>query len=67
LRWCNERTRLIAGCGTGNEAFAFRDRFPESEIIAFDFSPRSIALARSSQRRLPRKRRIRFMVADTAV
>ena len=57
---------LVAGCGSGNEAFAFRGRFPQSEIVALDFSPRSIALAKSSQRRSPHKRRIRFAVGNLA-
>ena len=55
---------LVAGCGTGNEAFAFRDRFPDSEIVAIDFSPHSIDLAKRSHRNRHCKRKIRFAVCD---
>jgi SAM-dependent methyltransferase len=41
---------LAAGCGTGNEAFALRQRFPKSEIVGIDFCPNSIATARKIQR-----------------
>lgn len=58
---------LVAGCGTGNEAFALRARFPAAEIVAVDFSPRTIALARTAQRvrgvRL-REQPIHFLVGD---
>lgn len=57
---------LIAGCGTGREAFQMRRRFPEATIIAIDFSPRSIAIARRLQRRERAMRRIRFIVGDLA-
>jgi SAM-dependent methyltransferase len=57
---------LVAGCGTGNEAFALADRFPASEIVALDFSPHSIALAKNAQRRHASKRKIRFAVCDLA-
>lgn len=57
---------LIAGCGTGREAFQMRRRFPEATIIAIDFSPRSIAIARRLQRRARDMRRIRFIVGDLA-
>jgi SAM-dependent methyltransferase len=55
---------LIAGCGTGREAFQISRRFPTAQIVAVDFSPRSIGLARESQRRAPAMRKIRFLVAD---
>ena len=58
---------LVAGCGTGNEAFALRNRFTEAEIIALDFSPHAIALARNGQRQRAaraRERPIRFAVCD---
>jgi SAM-dependent methyltransferase len=58
------RRILVAGCGTGVEAFALRRRFRDAEIVAVDFSPRSIAAARDLQRRNPGGRRIRFLVAD---
>jgi SAM-dependent methyltransferase len=58
---------LVAGCGTGNEAFAWCRRFPRSDIVAVDFSPQSVAIARHLQRRAPRAQRIRFLVADLTV
>ena len=58
------RRILVAGCGTGLEAFAFRRRFPKAEIIAVDFAARSIRLAQSLQRRVARWRDVRFIRAD---
>jgi SAM-dependent methyltransferase len=55
---------LIAGCGTGSEAFALRHLFPDAEIVAIDFSPRSIRAAKDSQRKNRRLRSIRFDVCD---
>ena len=55
---------LVAGCGTGNEAFALRHRFPKAEIVAVDFSHKSIAMARRLQRRFPRLSDIRFLTGD---
>ena len=57
---------LIAGCGTGIEAFRMQRRRPGAVIVAVDFSPRSIAIARQLQRQTPEARRIRFHVADLA-
>src|SRR5437870_5768593 len=57
---------LVAGCGTGYEAFALGHRFPRSEIVAVDFSRTSIAIAKKLQRRMSRTRSIRFVVADLA-
>src|SRR5437867_2361310 len=57
---------LIAGCGTGHEAFALGRRFPRSEIVAIDFSRKSIAIAKNLQRRMSGTRQIRFVVADLA-
>jgi len=55
---------LVAGCGIGMEAFAIARRFKHSEIVAVDFSPRSIAIARKLQRGKPGSRRICFIVGD---
>src|SRR5215471_14291632 len=55
---------LVAGCGTGAEAFLLSRRFPNAEIVAVDFSPRSIRMARDSQKRARKKTRISFLVAD---
>ncbi|MEP6603956.1 MAG: class I SAM-dependent methyltransferase [Spartobacteria bacterium] len=57
---------LVAGCGTGNEAFAFAGKFPAAQIVAIDYSPRSIAVAKKLQRRSTRFARIRFRVGDLA-
>lgn len=54
---------LVAGCGTGAEALALRRRYPRAEIVAFDFSPASIAIARASAQR-GAGRPIHFLVAD---
>jgi SAM-dependent methyltransferase len=68
---CGERRKssapqriLVAGCGTGNEAFALRRRFPKAHIAAIDFSPRSISIARRLQRRASEMRNIIFVVGD---
>lgn len=58
------RRVLVAGCGTGREAFAIADRIPSARVVAVDFSPRSIAIARRDQRRLGIGRRLRFVVGD---
>ncbi|MGZ8851302.1 MAG: class I SAM-dependent methyltransferase, partial [Thermoanaerobaculia bacterium] len=45
-------TRIfVAGCGVGTEAIAFAQRFPDAEIVGVDFSARSIATARRTQRK----------------
>jgi SAM-dependent methyltransferase len=36
---------LVAGCGTGNEAFNMARTFPEAQVVGIDFSPRSIRIA----------------------
>ncbi|QSR86372.1 class I SAM-dependent methyltransferase [Candidatus Methylacidiphilum infernorum] len=36
---------LVAGCGTGNEAFNIARAFPNLEVVAFDASPRAIDIA----------------------
>jgi SAM-dependent methyltransferase len=58
------RRILVAGCGTGNEAFALRHRFPAAQIVAADFSDRSIALARKLQGQFSGKKTIRFVQLD---
>jgi len=55
---------LVAGCGTGNETFAFRRRFPRAEITGVDFSARSIKVAQKLRRHVPRAENIRFLRAD---
>lgn len=58
------RRVLVAGCGTGVEAFILRRRLPRAEIVAVDFSPRSIAVAKRFQRTVAEARAIKFRVAD---
>ena len=55
---------LVAGCGTGQEALVLRREWPKAEIVAVDFSPRSIAVARRLQRSGGAGRPIDFQVAD---
>jgi SAM-dependent methyltransferase len=57
---------LVAGCGTGLEAFSFRQRFPGARIVGVDYSDRSLAIARKLQRNLPRSKQIHFVRADFA-
>ena len=58
------RRILVAGCGTGLEAFALRRVFPEAEITGVDFAAHSIRIAQQLQRRLSGLRAIRFLRAD---
>jgi ubiquinone/menaquinone biosynthesis C-methylase UbiE len=60
------RRVLVAGCGDGTEAFNLRRQFPQAEIVAVDFSVRSLAIARRLQRRAGEMRDIRFVAADLA-
>jgi SAM-dependent methyltransferase len=55
---------LLAGCGDGTEAFNLRRRLPNAEIVAVDFSTRSIAVARRLQSRSREMRDIRFVAGD---
>lgn len=55
---------LVAGCGSGAEAFFLRRLFPHAEIVAVDFSPRSITLARRLQRAESFAHPIQFQVGD---
>ena len=58
------RRILVAGCGTGNEAFAFHRRFPDAEITGVDFSSRSVNIAQKLQKKIPQSKRIRFLRGD---
>lgn len=58
------RRVLVAGCGTGVEAFRLRLALPQAEIVAVDFSPRSIAVAQKWERSRKFWRPIRFLVGD---
>jgi SAM-dependent methyltransferase len=77
LKWINALWRpecgslfprriLVAGCGTGSEAFNLQRRIPHAQIVAVDFSLRSIAIARQLARRAPEMRGIRFVAGDLA-
>ena len=55
---------IVAGCGSGAEAFVIRRRLPKAEILAVDFSPRSIALAQRLQRSADLGKPVTFLVGD---
>jgi SAM-dependent methyltransferase len=55
---------LVAGCGTGAEAFALQKRFPNARVVGADFSSRAVRQAKSTQTQLLRKSRIRFRQGD---
>jgi SAM-dependent methyltransferase len=55
---------LVAGCGTGAEAFALQRQFPDAEVIGVDFSSRSILQAKALQKRVLRGSPIRLLVGD---
>lgn len=54
---------LVAGCGTGQEAFELSKMYPDSEIIGVDFSPKSIQIARKECMKIEAKN-IRFECFD---
>ena len=58
------RRILVAGCGTGAEAFTLARHFPDADIVGVDFSPGSIGVARAVQKRDSRARQIRFVSGD---
>ncbi len=60
------RRILVAGCGVGMEAFGFADRFPHADVVAVDFSERSIATAKKLLRKTKFRDRVRFEVGDLA-
>jgi SAM-dependent methyltransferase len=64
MRDWSPRRILVAGCGTGVEAFALKKRFPDAQIVGIDFSSRSIGEARASQNRLRTGLPIRFLNGD---
>lgn len=51
---------LIAGCGTGQQAFQTAELFPEAQIDAFDLSSASLSYAQSKKR----KEQVAFFQAD---
>lgn len=55
---------LIAGCGTGNEAFRMHNRYPGAEITAVDYSEASIQIAQKYQSEHPHHAGIQFEVGD---
>lgn len=57
---------LVAGCGTGGEAFRLWRKHPQAKIVAIDFSPRSIRIAKGLQQRARKMRNIHFLTADLA-
>jgi len=55
---------LVAGCGTGNEAFQMKNRFPDAKITAVDYSEESIGIAQNYQNEHPNYADINFEVGD---
>jgi SAM-dependent methyltransferase len=55
---------LVAGCGTGSEAFLLQDAMKDAEIVAVDFSSNSLRIARQSQAKSPAHQGVRFLKAD---
>lgn len=58
------RRILVAGCGTGPEAFALRRMFPRADIVGIDYAAGSIRVAQRQQRRAAVTRDIHFLCAD---
>ena len=58
---------LVAGCGTGNEAFRMCNYFPEAEVTAVDFSEESIRVAKEFQSAHPEYANVRFEVGNLTV
>lgn len=55
---------LVVGCGTGEEAFQMRNRVPDAEIVAVDYSESAIKQAQASQQHNPIYKSIRFEIGD---
>jgi SAM-dependent methyltransferase len=64
MRQLSPKRILVAGCGTGAEAFALQKHFPDAKVVGVDFSPRSILQAKAFQKRVLRGSPIRLMVGD---
>jgi len=58
------RRVLVAGCGTGSEAFMLQRALKDAEVVAVDFSANSIRLARQTQPKSATGKRVRFIKAD---
>ena len=58
------RRVLVAGCGTGSEAFMLQRALKNAEVVAVDFSANSIRIARQTQPGSATGRRVRFIKAD---
>ena len=54
------KTILEIGCGTGNFSSMLADCFPEARIVALDFSPEMVAIARRKRKTAP----IEFVCAE---
>src|SRR3989338_6132031 len=55
---------LDAGCGTGLYSFATLDKFPYSEITAFDLNPAMIERMRKSLQRKGLENRVKVYLGD---
>jgi len=58
---------LIAGCGTGSEAFQMSNSFPDAEIIAVDYSEKAISLAKQYQSQHLKYSNIQFEVGNLTI
>jgi SAM-dependent methyltransferase len=58
------RRMLVAGCGTGSEAFMLQDALPKADVVAVDFSANSIRIARQTQAKSSARKRLHFIKAD---
>ncbi len=57
---------LVAGCGTGREAFMLARKFPQAAMVGLDFNARSIVIADQLRKKWAAMRHIRFLRADLA-
>ena len=64
LRQPSPKRILVAGCGTGAEAFALQKRFLDAEIVGVDFSSSSVLQAKVLQKRVLPGSRMRLLVGD---
>jgi SAM-dependent methyltransferase len=64
MQQVSPRRILVAGCGTGPEAFALQKRFPNAEVVGVDFTLRSILRAKALQKRVLRGSPVRLLAGD---
>jgi len=64
LRQPSPKRILVAGCGTGAEAFALQKRFLDAEVVGVDFSSSSVLQAKVLQKRVVPGSQMRLLVGD---